>query len=241
MIVQAVILIISLPIALRKIDIKSVFSQIYIREHYRKLLAFSIMSIVSIITSSGTQIMIRNHLIEEFSLEQAGYWQAIWQISVMYLLVLTTALSTYYLPRLAEIQDKFELRNEILSGYKIILPFVLISASSIYFLKDFIIEILFTPEFKEMRSLFLFQLIGDFFKMASWTLAFLMIAKAMIKAFIITEILFSGLFYLLTIILTELNGIIGVTQAHLINYLIYLVTMIILFRSSLFISKKEKN
>ena len=59
--------------------------------------------------------------------------------------------------------------------------------------------------------------------MASWTLAYLMVAKAMIKTYVITEILFSGLFYLLTIIFTELNGLIGVTQAHLINYSIYLV------------------
>ena len=158
----------------------------------------------------------------------------------MYLLVLTTALSTYYLPMiLLEIQDKYELKQEILSGYKIILPFVLVSASGIYLLRDFIIEILFTAEFREMRSLFLFQLLGDFVKMASWTLAYLMVAKAMTKIYVITEILFSVLFYLLTIIFTELNGIIGVTQAHLINYSIYLGLVIVLFRKSLFFEKER--
>lgn len=238
-IVQAVILTISLPITLREIDIKSVMNQLINREIFNKLFAFSIMAIVSILTSSVTLILIRNHLISRFSLEQAGYWQAIWQISGMYLLVLTTALSTYYLPRLSEIQDKYELKQEILSGYKIILPFVLVSASGIYFFRDFIIEILFTAEFREMRSLFLFQLLGDFVKMASWTLAYLMVAKAMTKTYVITEILFSGLFYLLTIIFTELNGIIGVTQAHLINYSIYLGLVIVLFRKSLFFRKER--
>ena len=90
-----------------------------------------------------------------------------------------------------------------------------------------------------MRSLFLFQMIGDFFKMASWTLAFLMIAKAMTRTFIITEILFSLSFYGLTVWLTHMNGLIGVTQAYAANYFVYLILMIVLFSKMLF--KKDNS
>ena len=91
--------------------------------------------------------MIRNHLIHTFSMQEAGLWQSVWMISSTYLTVLTTAFSTYYLPKLSELQKKEELRKEILSGYKIILPFVFVSALFIYLLRDYIIYILFTPEF----------------------------------------------------------------------------------------------
>lgn len=234
-IVQGIIFFVTLPIALKRLDFTFQFNKIVDKIHYRKLLSFSLMAMVSIISVSVTQIMIRNHLIHTFSIEEAGYWQSVWMISSMYLMVLTTAFSTYYLPRLSELQKPEELRQEILSGYKIILPFILVTALLIYFLRDFIIFILFTPEFTKMRNLFLFQLIGDFFKMASWTLAFLMMAKAMTKVFILTEILFSLSFYGFTIWFTHMNGLIGVTQAYAANYIVYLVFMIVLFSKILFI------
>ncbi|SEM88757.1 polysaccharide transporter, PST family [Paenisporosarcina quisquiliarum] len=237
-IVQSLVLFISFPVAKKKINLHFKLNRNVERDVYKKLISFSLMAIVSVLSMSLSQIAIRNYLIENFSLEQAGYWQSVWMISSMYLMVMTTAFSTYYLPRLSELQRPSEIRKEILSGYKIILPFTLSSALLIYLLRDIIIAILFTSEFKEMRSLFAFQLIGDFLKMASWSLAFLMIAKAMTKTFIITEILFSVFFYLLTIILTENSRLIGVTQAYAINYFIYLIIMIILFRKIVFKNRK---
>lgn len=234
-VVQALLLFISLPTAVKKLNIQFKWQKNTSSENYKTLIAFSIMSIVSVICVSATQIAIRNHLTEGFSLEEAGYWQSVWMISTMYLMVITTALSTYYLPRLSELTDKAEIRKEILSGYKIIIPFVLVTAFAIYLLRDFIVAILFTKDFYPMRELFFYQLLGDFFKMCSWTLAYLMIAKSMTKTFIITEVIFSLLFYLLTLFFTMCNGLQGVVQAYALNYFVYLIVMLILFRRFIFL------
>ncbi|MEH7130273.1 O-antigen translocase [Neobacillus drentensis] len=208
---------------------------------YRKLFNYAIMAIVTALTIPIVQILIRNHLINNFSIEQAGYWQAVTKISDMYLLVITTALSTYYLPRLSELTSKSDLNKEIISGYRIIIPFVMLSALCIFFLRDFIIWLLFTPEFYAIKPLFTFQLIGDFFKMCSWTLSFLMIAKAMTKTFIVTEIIFSISLYVFSIILSNFFGLVGVTYAFALNYFIYLVTMIYLFSDILFKKRGKEN
>jgi len=71
-----------------------------------------------------------------------------------------------------------ELKKEIFYGYRIILPIVVFMALGIYFLRDFAILILFSDEFIPMSDLFFYQLIGDVFKIASWLLGYLMIAKA---------------------------------------------------------------
>ncbi len=238
-IVQSMILLITLPLVIRKM--KDSF-QLHIKIdqfHIRKLMAFSLMAIVAVIASSLTQIMIRNFLIKTLSIEQAGYVQSVWMISMMYLLVLTTAFSTYYLPRLSELVHSYDLRKEILSGYKITIPFVIVTAFCIYLLRDQIISILFTPEFSEMRSLFAFQLMGDFLKMASWTLAYLMIAKAMTKLYILTEIIFSLSFYGFTILFVQQNGLEGVTHAYALNYFLYLITILIIFRDVIFNKEKK--
>ena len=238
-IVQGIILLITLPLALKKLDFKFQFKKVKYNIHYKNLLNFSLMTIVSVVSVSLTQIFIRSYLVDTFSMAEAGYWQSVWMISNMYLMILTTAFSTYYLPRMSELNQPQELRQEIISGNKIILPFVLLTALVIYLLRDFIIIILFTPEFMGMRKLFLYQLIGDFLKMASWTLSYLLIAKAMTKSFIITEILFSFSFYGLSVWLTQMNGLIGVTQAHALNYFGYLITMIVLFSKILFIQEEK--
>ena len=240
-IVQSIIFFITVPLVLSRIDLKIIFNKAIDSTHYRKLLAFSLMSLVSVSSVSVTQIIIRNHVINHLSIEQAGYWQSVWLISSMYLMIFSTAFSIYYLPRLSELKEHLEIRKEILQSYRIILPLVFLSSFSIYLLRDFIIANLFTLEFSVMRSLFAFQLIGDFLKMASFSLAFLMVSKALTKTFIITEIIFSLSFYILTVVFVRINGLEGVTHAYAINYFLYLLTMIILFKRILFIKKIEGN
>jgi len=237
-IVQSVIIFITLPLVVKKIDYRFSFKSIE-KSHYKKLLAFSIMTLVSIGIGSLTQILVRNHVITLFSVEEAGYWQSVWMISSMNLVIFSTALSTYYLPKLSELQKDEDLRNEIVDGYKIILPLLFISSFCIFFLRDFITISLFTKEFSAMKPLFAFQLLGDFFKMASFSLAYLMISKAMIKKFIITEIIFSFSFYILTVIFVKINGLEGVTHAYSLNYFLYLVTMVVLFRHIIFLKKAK--
>jgi hypothetical protein len=76
-----------------------------------------------------------------------------------------------------------------------------------------------------MKNLFTFQLIGDFLKIGSWLLAFVMIAKAMIYTYIVTEILFAINYVLISYFLVSKFGTIGATYAFAINYLLYWVIM----------------
>ncbi|TWI76909.1 PST family polysaccharide transporter [Desulfobotulus alkaliphilus] len=191
----------------------------------KKLLGYAAMALTSAATVPVSHLLIRNFLGETLGWDQAGYWQAIWYISTMYLMVVTTSLSIYYLPRLSEIQEKAELRREILNGYAIILPIVILLSSGIFFLKDFIIWLLFTPDFYPMRELFLIQLVGDVVKIVSWLLAYLMLAKAMTKAFILTEIVFSASFVGLVFYFVSFYGLVGVTYAYAVNYILYLLIM----------------
>lgn len=189
------------------------------------LMSFSLMSIISGFLTPGMQLSVRDKIIKDFSTQDAGYWQAVTRISDYYLGFIITVLSIYYLPRLSEISDKIELRKEILKGYKFILPAVGIMAFAIWICKGIIVHVLFTPKFLPMLPLFKYQLLGDFFKIGSWLLAFLMLAKAMTKTFIITEILFSVSFVILSYLFINKFGIIGATYAFAANYLLYWITM----------------
>ena len=147
----------------------------------------------------------------------------------MYLMVITTSFSIYYLPRLSEINDSIELKHEIFKCYKFIIPLLILVSFIIFILRDFVIWLLFSTEFYPMESLFGWQLAGDILKISSWLLAYVMVAKAMTRLFIATEILFTSSFLLLGLFLVKINGTIGLTQAYFFNYAIYMLAMLLLF------------
>jgi|SaaInl8_200m_RNA_FD_contig_111_169589_length_9493_multi_4_in_0_out_0_6 polysaccharide transporter, PST family len=206
------------------------FKQGVDKESLIKLSKYTLMAITSALTVPVSHLIIRNYIGETLSWDDAGYWQGIWYISTMYLLVVTTSLSVYYLPRLSEINSNKELKQEILNGYKVILPIVITMAFGIYIFREFVVYIAFTEKFLPMLELFKWQLIGDVIKISSWLLGYIMLAKAMTKLFIYTEIIFSILFVFLSIVFIEYFGLIGITYAFSLNYSLHLITMILIFR-----------
>ncbi len=204
----------------------------------KMLSAFSIMAIVSGLVMPAMQIMVRDRIILQFSVTQAGYWQAVTKISDYYLGFITSVLAVYYMPKLSEIQNKLELRSEILKGYKTILPVVGFVAFLIWLLKGAIIHILFTPDFLPMKLLFTFQLLGDFFKIGGWLLAYLMIAKAMTKTYIATEIIFAISYVLLSYYFMNRFGLIGATYSFCLNYILYWIAIWIVMRKKIGYSGK---
>jgi PST family polysaccharide transporter len=199
----------------------------------KKLVQYSLMTIVSAFTVPVSQIVVRNYITDNISLNDAGIWEGINRISGMYLMIITSSLAVYYLPRLSEIKRRDELRREIFDVYIFLLPIVTISILVIFFLKSYIVEIIFSKDFYAMKDLFGFQLIGDFFKIASWILSFIMIAKSQTKLFIITELSFALMFSLLSVYLIQKIGLVGATVAYMLNYFVYFIVMILIFKNLL--------
>jgi O-antigen/teichoic acid export membrane protein len=200
----------------------------------KNLGAYSLMAIVSALTIPVSQILIRNMLISKVGINDAGYWQAMLRVSDGYLMLITTSLGTYYLPKLSAITSDSAIKKEVSYGYKIVMPVVLIGCVSIYFLRFFIIELLFSPKFSQMEGLFFWQLIGDLFKVATFLLGYVMVAKAMTTYYIMTEIIFSSLYVFFSWVFVSKFGLIGVTEAFALNYLICFIYMLFIFRKLVF-------
>jgi PST family polysaccharide transporter len=194
---------------------------------------YTTMALTSAICAPLTNILIRNYLGEELGWEAVGYWEAMWRLSAAYLIFASSTLSVYYLPRLSELKNPEDIKKEILQGYKLILPVAAIFGLIIYFTREIIIRILFTQEFSQMESLFRWQMIGDTLKIGSWILAFLMLGKSMVKAYVFSEILFSGIFYFLVLLCVKFFQLKGVALAHAINYFLYWIVVAFLVRKNI--------
>jgi PST family polysaccharide transporter len=192
------------------------------------------MAIIAALSVPISQILLRNILIHNLGINFAGYWQGILRISDGYLLIITTSLSTYYLPKLSSLKEDYDIRWEIYNTLKVVGPAVLFGCIVIYAFRYFIIKVLYTSDFLKMEPLFFWQLMGDFFKMIAWVIGYLMIAKAMTRIYIITDIGFSIAYVSLGYILVKVMGLQGITIAFAITYFIYLLLMVFIFRRILF-------
>lgn len=200
----------------------------------KKYFRYTLMMFTSAATVPVSQMLLRGYVISEISPVEAGWWEAMNRVSGAYLTVITSSFGVYYLPRLSELTDPRELRKEIFKAYKVVVPMLSIGFISIYFLRFSVIRILYTPDFLPMENLFIWQLLGDFFKICSWLLAFLMLAKSMTKAFITTEVLFAFTFIGLGFLFMQQNGVVGITQGYFVNYICYTLCMFFIFRKLIF-------
>lgn len=183
--------------------------------------SYMLMAITSALTVPISMILVRNILITQVGWAATGQWQAVYKISEVYLGVITMALGTYYLPRLASLTSVEAIVSEIHKTARIIIPIVATMALGVYLLRDVAISLLFTEAFRSARELFAIQLTGDVIKIASWLYAYPMLSRGATKWFIGTEILFSLSFVALTYLFVANMGLKGATVAYLVNYFVY--------------------
>ncbi|OCK52672.1 multidrug transporter MatE [Chryseobacterium sp. CBo1] len=209
------------------------FKPIYNKIIGKKLFQYSFMAIVSALTVPVSQIIIRNIIINLQNIDEAGIWQGIMRVSDAYLLIILTALGTYYLPKLSSLKTNDLIRKEVLYGYKYIIPITAVGLVIVYFLRFFIIRLLYSEQFYEMTDLFLWQLVGDFFKITAYLLAYIMLAKAQMKIYIITEIIFSFTYVVFSYFFVKRFGLVGATYAFALNYFCYMIVLFIYFKDLL--------
>ena len=197
----------------------------------KNLSEYVLMAFVSGVIGSFVLLEIRTDIVAITGLQQAGIYEGLQRISSYYLLFVSSIMAIYFYPKLAETNSN---SKEIVLHYlKTIIPLFTIGLVIIYFLRKYIIQVLFSSEFESMESLFLWQLIGDVLKATSLIFGTLLIAKKQTKVFIITEIISLCIMYFSSNLMLHSIGINGIVQAYAFTYLIYLVVLVIYFRKQL--------
>ena len=219
---QSIVFFISAPLLLRKswFSIKQFFGKVEFK-HSLKILDFAIIAIFSSVMAPLFQIFIRDDLILLYSVNMAGQWEAILRLSNSFVFVLTSIVSIYFLPVFSSLKCEKDFRREVQSGLILIMPFTMVGALIVYFMRDFIIEILFSKEFLEGSVMVGWQLAGDVLRVGSWLISYVMIARAMKFEFVISQLVFHPTFYYLSYYMMSQFGLKGMGIAHFLTYLFY--------------------
>ncbi|SDS03157.1 polysaccharide transporter, PST family [Formosa sp. Hel1_31_208] len=195
---------------------------------------YAAMALVSAIALPLISICIRNYIITEIGIKEAGYWEAMNRISDYYLMFITSIITLYIVPRFSEIDTKQEFRKEVFGFYKSVMPIFGIGLVLLYFLKSFVVPLIFNKDFQPVENLFLWQLLGDFIKVLSIVIAYQFLAKKMFTHFIIIEVFLVIMLYFSSVYLIDIFGVEGAVIGHFISYLMHYGIVLLIFGSSLF-------
>ena len=191
----------------------------------RGLGRFAIMGLTSAIAIPVAQMVMRDQLARNLGWPTVGLWQALWKISETHLLLLTSTLSVYFLPRFAEIQDAAELRREVLRGLAFVIPLVLATSGLLFFGRHQVVGLLLSSRFLPMLDAFGPQLVGDILKVISLVPAYTMLSHGQTRIYVVTEILFSAVLAGLTVWFSQSMGLRGAAIGYAVTYALYGITM----------------
>lgn len=195
---------------------------------------YMIMALVSAIAIPLVMIIIRNYLITEIGVKEAGYWEAMNRISDYYLMFINSLMIFYILPRFSEIKSRVEFRKEVFSFYKSVIPIFVVLLFLIYLSRSFLVTLLLDEGFKPVEDLFGYQILGDFMRVLSMVIAYKFLAKKMFMHFIILEVFLFVIMYFSSIYLIDVFGLKGAVMGHCLSYFMHFAIILLIFGSSLF-------
>jgi PST family polysaccharide transporter len=209
-------------------------------KHYKRLQAYMLMALVSAIVIPLFSILLRNQINDFFAGDNgvhSGYWDGIKKISGLFLMLIMPVFSMYYYPQLTKIHSNKAYFVEVKKFFKQIFPLFTIGMIILYLLRHWAVLLFYSDAYEPMEELFVWQLLGDYVRVISLILAFLMLAKTKVIHYIYTEIGFWVLYYILTPFFMSKYQLEGISIAYFVSYLVYLLSLLFIFRK--LFTKKE--
>ncbi|RZJ29959.1 MAG: O-antigen translocase [Flavobacterium sp.] len=200
------------------------------KKHASVIGNFSIMALLSALIVPITLILIRNRLIDTHSITDAGIWDGVNRLSGFYMMFFSSGLSLYYLPKLSSLATRDQFRSELGHYFKMLVPLFAAMLLVVFLFRGLIVDIAFTPEFKTIKHILLWQLAGDFIRILTLAFGYQILVKTMMKEYFLIEIVFNLAYLIFAFYLMQFSSALGVLQAYFFANVICLVIMLVIFR-----------
>jgi polysaccharide transporter, PST family len=157
----------------------------------KKLLGFAILLLVTALAMSGSQLYVRDLLMRAHSAESAGHWQAMQRVSEPLIIIFTSVLTSYYLPRLSGADQTRRaglMRHYFMTAFP---AFCALSALIVAF-REQLVLLMFTSAFLPATALFFAQLSGEVVRMTGWIANIALMAAGRTRIVMVSEIVFAA-------------------------------------------------
>ncbi|MBA3691858.1 MAG: oligosaccharide flippase family protein [Acidobacteria bacterium] len=211
-------------------------------ETINRLLRFGIPFTGSMLVGTGVQLILPILILHQLDLESVGFYRAASTIAITSLALVTTAMGQDYYPRLSAASDNPQELTTIVNQQQYLL-FVLISPIILWllFLSPIVVPLLYTSKFSYSAEILNWFLVGDIFRLLSWTLSFVILARSKSSLYFFIEFI-GGITSLLTSLIgMQLFGVRGLGISYLVTYFVYYLLVWFLIRRQVKLKYSREN
>ena len=192
-------------------------------DQWRTLARLGAAFMVAGLAGTAGQLLVRTLVQRELGPEALGQFQAAWALSMTYIGFVLGAMGTDYYPRLtAVIADPAAVNRLVNQQTEVALLLATPVLLATLALAPWVVRLLYSAEFGEAASVLRWQVLGDFLKVASWPLGFILLASGAGRTFMVTEWLAVISFVLFTWLALPWMGVTATGLAFLGMYMILL-------------------
>ncbi len=201
----------------------------------KKIAKFIAMAISAIAFGKLLDFAVRDYAIELYGLERTGLWQSVAKMSTSYMLVFTGTVGVVYYPKMASLIHKpVELKQYVLKVMGFV-AFISLMCLSVYYLnKEFILKLFFADGFEKAAYLVRYQVIGDFFAIISYLLAYLLSARVQTMKYIGAQVISAIIYLSLISLLIDRLNLEALTMAYMWRHIGFFLILVIFNRRLLF-------
>ena len=188
------------------------------------------LSISGVMVSACSYIL-RGYIRSIGGVEEVGLYQAGFVIMSSYVGLIFNAMTTDYYPRLSAVsKDNVECAKTVNQQGEVA---ALIMAPLLIICLVFmplVIRIIYSDRFLPANDYILWSVMGMMFKMMSWVIAYIFVAKAETKLFMINETITNIYTLILNILFYKWLGLTGLGMSFAVSYLIYTIQVYVIAR-----------
>lgn len=161
--------------------------------HVLSLWRLGVAFMLSALMTTGALLLTRIIIVQRLGLEASGLFQASWSITMLYMGFVLQAMGSDFYPRLtALIRDRAasnKLVNEQTEVALLLTGPVLLGVLTF---APLMIRLLYSAAFAESALILRWQVFGNFFKVITWPMGFIIVAKGMGRVFIASELFWNA-------------------------------------------------
>lgn len=193
-------------------------------------LSYALMGIVPMVLTPVVLTIIRTTVDSSFGHDAAGIWQSVWKISDFIFMIVSAILSVMLLPKIAVVRSKEDFNRTFYPMFGMVMLSTLVLVLVLFFGRNLIVPLLFSKAYIGAADYMHFQLLGDFFRTAGFTMALVLFAHQETKKFLTVEIICDVLLAVATVVCVKIFEFNGPMIAFAFENALYFVMMFLMVR-----------
>lgn len=195
----------------------------------RDMMVMGIMLSLSGIMIMGESYLIRIFISNTGGIDEVGLYNAGFAIITTYVGLVFTAMGTDYYPRLSGVASDNQKAIVLINQQAEIAVLILAPILTVFLIfVDWVVILLYSEQFIAVSAMIYWAALGMFFKAASWSIAFIFLAKSAGKLFIWSELASILTLLILNLLGYYFWGLTGLGFSFMLSYLLYLIQVYIL-------------